>query len=456
MTRWIPPVEEDAAMLSELGITSVEELFRDIPKKARMKKIGLGGSLDEEDVTLEIERLLGRNRTMSDFDSFLGGGLYSRYPSVMADGLIQRSEFYTAYTPYQAEASQGTLQCLFEFQSLWVELTNMEVANASLYDGATAIGEALLMARRIHEGNRFLIPASTFWEKKSVISNYVKGLGAEIVEVPWDPSTGALDADMIEKEAKNDCFGVLAEYPDSFGILQESLPSLKSRIGDVPLVVAADPLALTLLEPPGSWGADIVVGEGQGFGVPISYGGPLLGLMACRRSAMRQMPGRIVGATKDHDGRRAFCLTLQTREQHIRRSKATSNVCTNNSLVALAFLAYASTVGPSGLKKLATRFTQKAHGLAEALGGVKGLSAPLFSAPYMFDFVVGVENGKTEEFLSAMAKRGILAGTSLGNPCPGAKALPFNGYLTSVGWRVDDDSIARYAKEAAATLGGGQ
>jgi glycine dehydrogenase subunit 1 len=436
-------------MLSELGISSVEELFRDIPKKARMKKIGLGAPLEEEEIATEVERLLSRNRPLADFDSFLGGGLYSRYSNAMVDGIIQRSEFYTAYTPYQPEASQGTLQSLFEFQSLWIELTNMEVANASLYDGATAMGEALLMASRLHEGRRFLVPASLFWERKSVLANYARGLGAEIVEIPWLPSTGQLDADFIEREAKKDCFGVLVEYPDSFGLLQESLPSLKPRIGNVPLVVSADPLSLALLEPPGSWGADIVVGEGQGFGAPLSYGGPLLGLMACRRAGVRQLPGRVVGATKDRDGRRAFTLTLQTREQHIRRSKATSNVCTNNSLVAIAFLVYATTLGPSGLRRVALSLSEKAHRLAEALKGVKGLRAPLFSSPFLTDFVVGVEGVKAGDFLAAMAKRGILAGTLLDDPRPAAKPLPFQGYLTSVDWRTDDKSIARYAKEAA-------
>jgi glycine dehydrogenase subunit 1 len=435
-------------MLSELGISSVEELFRDIPKKARMKKIGLGAPLEEEEVLLDIENLLGRNRPLGNFDSFLGGGLYSRYSNAMVDGILQRSEFYSAYTPYQPEASQGMLQALFEFQSLWIELTNMEVANASLYDGATAMGEALLMASRLHAGHRFLVPASLFWERRSVLENYARGLGAQMVEVPWLPS-GQLDSDFIEREAKKDCFGVLVEYPDSFGLLQEALPSLKPRIGDVPLVASADPLSLALLEPPGSWGADIVVGEGQPFGAPLSYGGPLLGLMACRKAGVRQLPGRVVGATKDRDGRRAFTLTLQTREQHIRRSKATSNVCTNNSLVALAFLVYATTLGPSGLRRVALKHSEKVHKLAEALKGVKGLRAPLFSSPFLFDFVVGVESGKPKDFLSAMAKRGILAGTLLQDPRPAAKPLPFQGYLTSVDWRTDDKAIARYAKEAA-------
>jgi glycine dehydrogenase subunit 1 len=436
-------------MLSELGISSVEELFRDIPKKARMKKIGLGAPLEEEEVATEINNLLSRNRPLGNFDSFLGGGLYSRYSNAMVDGMLQRSEFYSAYTPYQPEASQGMLHALFEFQSLWIELTNMEVANASLYDGATAMGEALLMASRLHSGHRILVPASMFWERKSVLSNYARGLGAEIVEIPWQSNTGVLDADFIAREAKKDCFGVLVEYPDSFGILQESLPSLKPKIGDIPLIVSADPLSLALLEPPGSWGADIVVGEGQPFGAPLSYGGPLLGLMACRKAGVRQLPGRVVGATKDRDGRRSYTLTLQTREQHIRRSKATSNVCTNNSLVALAFLVYATTLGPSGLRKVALAHCEKVHKLADALKNVKGLRAPLFSAPFLFDFVVGLENGKARDFLSVMAKRGILAGTPIDDPRPTAKPLPFQGYITSVDWRTDDKSIARYAKEAA-------
>ena len=452
MVRWIPPTEEDASMLAELGISSVEELFQDIPRKALVRKIGLAKPLGEEEVVDRIDGLLDRNKPLGEFDSFLGGGYRSLYQPAVVDGLLQRSEFYTAYTPYQAEASQGTLQAIFEFQSLWAEMTGMEVANASLYDGATAIAEAMLMARRLHPGRRFVVPKSLFWERRSVLENYARGTGAEMAEVPWDPATGELDVDALKRECANDCFGLLVEYPNSIGVLEESLPTLKSLIGDVPLVVAADPLSLLLLEPPGSLGADIVVGEGQGLGSSPSYGGPLLGLMATRKAHVRQMPGRLVGATRDRAGRRAYTLTLQTREQHIRRSRATSNVCTNNALVALSFLLFASARGPRRMRELIESLAERTHHLADALSRVEGMTAPKFRGPFLTDFVVGLDGVDPSRFLEAMAERKILAGTSLADPRPGAAPLGFSGLLTSVDGRVDHRAIDRYAKAAAEVL----
>lgn len=456
MAKWIAPDLEDKEMLAELGISSVEELFRDVPKKARIKRMGLPSSLTEREVVKQVRSKLSKNEPLEAFDSFLGGGAYNRYTPAVVDGILQRSEFYTAYTPYQAEASQGTLQAMFEFQSLWCELTNMEVANASLYDGASALAEAMLMAARLHEGHRILVPGSLFWERRSVLENYSKGIGLRIETIPFDMGTGLLDLDFVERESKKDTAAVVVEFPDTFGLVDERFNKLKSRIGEVPLIVNADPLSLTLLEPPGSWGADIVVAEGQGFGIPLSYGGPLLGLMACRSASVRQLPGRISGMTKDHDGKRAFTLTLQTREQHIRRSRATSNVCTNHTLIALGFLVYATAMGPRGLRELATGLAKRSRELSSSLGKVAGLRAPLFSAPHLFDFVVGIEGQTAERFLEAMYGRGILAGTHLNDPRPGAKPLPFQGFLTSVDENTDEGAITRYAKAAADVLGSKQ
>ncbi len=455
MVNWIPPDWEDAEMLKSLGIGTVEELFRDIPKRARMGRIGLQPSLDEASLAARVRGLLERNKPLSGYDIFLGGGFYDRYTPAVVDGILQRSEFYTSYTPYQAEASQGTLQSLFEFQSLWVELTNMEVANASLYDGASALAEGLLMAGRLHEGSRVLVPGNLHWERRSVLENYARGARLTLVDIPWDRSTGLLDFDFIRQESTKDVAGVIVELPDSLGIVDGRLPTLKSMIGDVPLVVSADPMALTLLEPPGSWGADIVVAEGQGFGIPLSYGGPYLGLMATRNAAVRQLPGRLVGATKDARGRRAFTLTLQTREQHIRRSRATSNVCTNHSLMALAFVSYATVLGPRGLQRLALAQAKRVRSLATALGSVRGLRAPLFSAPYLMDVTVGVEGMKVSEFLAGMARKKVLAGTALGDPRPSARGPEPNAFVTSAGEGIDDKAIERFTKAASAVLGGG-
>ncbi len=453
MVRWIPdPERENPQLLAALGLTGTDELFRDIPAAARVGPLGLPGPLEEPEVISAVDRLLEKNQPRKGLDSFLGSGLYDRPSPAVVDGILQRSEFYTSYTQYQAEASQGMLQALFEFQSLWVELTGMEVANSSLYDGDTALGEALLMARRLREGRYFLVPQSLRWERKSILSNYARGPGARLKEIPQDSRTGRLDLGFLEREARNDCFGVLVEYPDSWGLLQEDLPRLRGILGDVPWVVSADPLALTVLDPPGKWGADLVVGEGQGFGIPPSYGGPLLGLMAARRRDLRHLPGRLVGATTDPTGRRAFTLTLQTREQHIRRSKATSNICTNQALMTLAFLGYASAMGPRTLARMAEAMTARAHELARRLGTLPGLVAPRFSAPFLYEVPVEVSALAVKDFLSGLLSRGILGGVPLYDPRPGSSPPFFPGYMAAVGPATSGRSLDRYAAAAQEVL----
>ncbi|MCI4329107.1 MAG: aminomethyl-transferring glycine dehydrogenase subunit GcvPA, partial [Thermoplasmata archaeon] len=453
--RWIPGGSaEEAAMLAELGLTNSEELFADIPRKVRLGRMGVGAGKDELDVVRAVDKILDRNRPYSKFSAFLGGRLTLPFAPAAVDAILSRSEFYTSYTPYQPEASQGMLQSLFEFQSLWVELSGMDAANASLYDGATAAGEALLLCRRIHEGRRFLIPASLPWEEKSVLANYAAGFDVQLSEIPADPRTGLLDLAWIRTAvAGGDVFGLLADLPNGYGHLDEGLPDLKSILGKVPLVIVADPLALSVIEPPGNWGADIVVAEGQGFGIPASFGGPLVGLFACRREHLRFSPGRIVGATKDAEGRRAFTLTLQTREQHIRRSRATSNICTNQSLIALAFVVYASTVGFRGLADLQTRLSEKAHTLAAALANIEGLSAPRFEAPYLSSFTLGLSHGSPVDFLDRLRRRRVLGGHPLSDPRPGAppaEAL----VLTAVNQMTEDRDIQKFAKAARAIVPG--
>ncbi len=451
--RWISdePGEEEG-LLRALGLTEVDELFSDIPRKARIGRLGLGAGREEAEVVAEIDRLLERNRPYSKFANFLGGRIAPRFSPAALDAILSRSEFYTAYTPYQPEASQGMLQALFEFQSLWVELTGLDVANASLYDGATAAGEALLLCRRIHEGRRFLIPASLPWEEKSVLENYATGPGLTVQEIPWDSSTGSLDLDAVDRAVESgDVFGMLADLPNGFGHLDEGLPDLKSRLGTIPLVVAADPLALSVLEPPGEFGADIVVGEGQGFGIPPSYGGPLLGLFACRREHLRASPGRIVGATVDAAGRPAYALTLTTREQHIRRSRATSNICTNQSLVALGFVVYATLVGPRGLADLERRLSEKARTLASGLGGIEGVSAPRFNAPYLHEFTVELRRGSALEFLDRLRRRKVLGGHTLADPRPG-RPHDAERILVAATEAVDDTAIQRYLRSARAAI----
>jgi len=439
-------------MLDALGISSTDALFTDVPKRARIGRMGIGAGKEEPEVVAEVDRLLGRNRPLSQFASFLGGRISARYAPAAVDAIVSRSEFYTAYTPYQAEASQGMLRTLFEFQSLWVEMTGLDVANASLYDGATAAGEALLFCRRLHEGSRFLVPASLPWEERSVLENYASGPGLKVESVPYDDRTGRLDLDFVRAAVgQKDVFGLLADVPNGFGHIDEGVPELKSILGDVPLVVAADPLSLSVLEAPGNYGADVVVGEGQGFGIAPSFGGPLLGLFACRKEHVRSAPGRIVGATLDADGRRAYALTLVTREQHIRRSKATSNICTNESLMALAFVVYASTVGPRGLARLQSSLAEKARTLASGLGGIEGLKAPRFDAPYLGDFTLELGRGTAEEFLDRLRRRKVLGGHPLKDPRPGAPAEP-ERILVGVQETSTDKDIQKYVRAAQAAI----
>ena len=439
--------------MQALGISSVDELFSDVPKKARIGRLGIAAGRDERDVVAEVDKLLERNRPLSRFASFLGGRLAARYVPAAVDAMLSRSEFYSAYTPYQAEASQGMLRALFEFQSLWVEMTGLDVANASLYDGATAAGEALLFARRLHEGHRFLVPESLPWEEKSVLRNYASGPGLKVEEIPFEDRTGRLDLEYVRRAvASKDVFGVLADVPNGFGHVDEGVADLKATIGDVPLVLSADPLSLSVLEPPGNYGADVVVGEGQGFGIAPSFGGPLLGLFACRREHVRSAPGRIVGATLDADGQRAYALTLVTREQHIRRSRATSNICTNQSLMALAFVVYASVVGPKGLASLQTTLAEKARTLATSLAGIDGLLAPRFDAPYLGEFTVELTRGTAAEFLDRLRRRKVLGGHSLADPRPGATATP-ERILVAATEFVGEREIAKYARAAKAAVG---
>ncbi len=437
-------------MLAALGISSTDELFRDVPKKARIGRLGVGPAHDEPEVVREVDKILERNRPLNRFANFLGGRVVARYVPAAVDAIVQRSEFLTAYTPYQPEASQGMLQALFEFQSLWVELTGLDVANASLYDGATAAGEALLFARRLHEGHRFLVPASLPWEERSVLANYASGPGLRVEEVPYDPTRGTLDLARLRSElAKGDVFGVLADVPNGFGVLDEGLFELKSLLKEIPLVVSADPLSLSVLRAPGDYGADVVVGEGQGFGIAPSFGGPLLGLFACRKEHMRLAPGRIVGATLDSEGRRAYTLTLQTREQHIRRSRATSNICTNQSLMALAFVVYASLVGPKGLAALQGSLAEKARTLASGLGSVDGLVSPRFDAPYLSEFTVELKRGTASGFLDRLRRRKILGGHPLADPRPGVPAGA-ERVLVAATDTVGEKEIAKYVTAAKA------
>ncbi|MEM3851655.1 MAG: aminomethyl-transferring glycine dehydrogenase subunit GcvPA, partial [Methanomassiliicoccales archaeon] len=339
---------EISEMLSALGLKDIDKLFADIPQEIRIDSLDLPAEKSEFEVLGMLKSMMQHNIPAGKLKCFLGGGIYDIFiPSVVSEA-IGRSELYTSYTPYQAELSQGLLQLIFEYQSLMSELTGMEVINASMYDGASAIGEAALMCRRIRTGEYFLIPRAMAPWKKSVLLNYIQGTGAKIREYPFDPKTGMSDFEAVRKLA-HDAFGVYVEMPSFLGLYEDGVLDLKGSIGDVPYVMGVNPACLSTTVPPGDIGVDIVVGEGQPLGIPMNLGGPLLGLLGCRKEYVRKMPGRLVGATVDGSGRRAFCLTLQTREQHIRRSRANSNICTNQTLLAIAAVVYMAAMGPEGL-----------------------------------------------------------------------------------------------------------
>ncbi|MBP1912037.1 aminomethyl-transferring glycine dehydrogenase subunit GcvPA [Thermococcus stetteri] len=369
--HYIPNSAHKEEMLKEIGFSSIDDLFSDVPK-GMVKEFDLPEGKSEYEVFTELNETLSKNRTVLEMPSFLGAGTYFHYVPAHVKYLIERSEFLTAYTPYQPEVSQGMLQALFEYQSLIAELVGLPIVNSSMYDWGTAMAEAALMAARVTKRSKFIVPKHLSPEKKLVLKSYTAGPGLETVEVPWD-ERGQMDIEKL-KEAVEGAAGVYVEIPNFFGLLEEEI----KEIGEIAheagalFVVGVDPTILGIVEAPGELGADIVVGEAAYFGNPMNFGGPRAGIFATKndRKLIRQMPGRIIGMTKDADGRRAFVMTLQTREQHIRRAKATSNICSNEALVAVAAAIHLATLGPKGLRKLGEVILKNTAYLKKRLGEV--------------------------------------------------------------------------------------
>lgn len=407
----------DQRMLDTLGIDDVEELFSDIPENVRIKGIPLPEGLSEPDMTRTIRSILQANVTADEMPCFLGGGIFHHYVPAAVRSIVMRSEFITSYTPYQAEISQGMLQALFEYQGLVAELTGMDVINSSNYDGSTALGEAATMSYRIRPKRKFLVPEAMSWEKKSVLRNYVQGAGMEIVEYAYDPFSGCLDKEDLESKVDEDVSGIYVEVPNLFGVIDPAVLTLKKSHPDAVLVVGFNPISLGVLTPPGEYGADIAVGEGQPLGLGMNCGGPLLGLFGCRLEHVRKMPGRLIGMTKDKNGERAYCMTLQTREQHIRRSKATSNICTNEALMAVTAAAYLSIVGPQGLKSIAGINLRNARALMERIDELDGFDSPVFSAHHFNEFVIS-SPVRPEKLNKLLLKNGIIGGMDLKRHVP--------------------------------------
>jgi glycine dehydrogenase subunit 1 len=404
-------------MLASMDMGSIEELYADVPEDVRIDGLDLPPGLPEQEVAADVEGLLSDNVTTAEFLSFLGGGMYDHYVPATVAALAGRSEFYSSYTPYQPEASQGMLQAMFEYQSLVCALTGMDVSNISMYDGATAVAEAALMSVRVTRRDKVVVPTSLDPETRSTLWNYVYGAGIQVVDVPFDRRTGQVDRDALISAVDDDTAMVYLENPNHFGCLEEAVVDIKEDIGKALLVVGVNPVSLGALAPPGDMGADIVVGDGQPLGNPLNFGGPTLGFFAAKKAIARQMPGRIIGLAKDAQGNRAFHMALQTREQHIRRSKATSNICTNENLNALAFAIHLATVGSGGLVRMAQASSNRAHALARAIDALDGFEAPLFESAFFNEFTVGTEH-EVGELHAAMLMEDIFLGVPLTDEHP--------------------------------------
>jgi glycine dehydrogenase subunit 1 len=378
-------------MLRTLGLRSVEELFADIPKDVRTGGLKLPDGMSELELRRELGAILSSNKTATSHPNFLGAGVYNHFIPAAVRTIVGRSEFITSYTPYQPEISQGMLQSLFEYQSFMAELTAMDVVNCSMYDSSTALGEAVLMANRISGGNRFLISRAVSAEKKAVARTYAKGADIKIAEVKFEPETGLVDLEDLKEKAVDGVSGFYFETPNFLGPIETEWDEIRHLLGERTMVVGTNPMSLALLRPPGEMGADIVVGDAQVFGTPMSLGGPTIGLFGCKTEHVRKMPGRLIGMTSDLDGERAYCMTLQTREQHIRRSKATSNICTNEALLAVAAAAYLAVVGRNGLRRIAAKNVENMTSLSSRIGKIKGYRSPRFRAAHFNEFVVESE-----------------------------------------------------------------
>ena len=399
-------------MLREIGVSSFDDLIADIPHELRLKKpLDLPSALAEPAVQQLMEQLASANSSTATHVSYLGGGAYDHYMPPAIKTIVSRSEFYTAYTPYQAEVSQGTLQAIYEYQSIICRLYSMDTANASLYDGATALAEAVAMAMAVTGRERVVIAGKLHPNSLHVLKTFIEARGDRAV-VQNTLQGGVCDVGELEKKVDDSVAAVIVQQPNFYGCLEDvtAIGEIARNSGAL-FIVSADPVSLGILEAPGSYGADIAVGEGQPLGSALNFGGPYLGIFAVKRDYVRKIPGRLVGMTKDKDGEDGFILTLQTREQHIRREKATSNICTNQALNALQAVVYLSLLGKQGLREVAELSLQKSHYLSEKITDLPGYSLK-YDQPFFREFVVETPvpaSGVVEKMLD----QGILAGYDL-------------------------------------------
>jgi glycine dehydrogenase subunit 1 len=444
--RYIPNAGEDIReMLSVIGIESIDRLFDTIPNDVKLERLlDLPGPWSEIETRRWFKGLAARNITAVDHASFLGAGAYAHYQPACIDQLLLRSEFLTSYTPYQPEVSQGTLQSIFEYQTHQCLLTGLDVANASLYDGSTALCEAVLLAERLTKGkNKIVLAKSIHPHYVETVRTYIQNLGIEVVEVGWGPD-GRVDLDAL-REASADAFGVAIQSPNFLGVI-EDYDAIAKATSVTKIAVVAEATSFGILVPPGEHGFDICVGEGQAWGIPTQFGGPYVGFMVVRENLKRHMPGRLVGETVDVDGKRAYVLTLATREQHIRRGKATSNICTNEALIALAANIYLSLMGKVGLREVATQCVQKAAYLRKKLSAIPEVDLP-FSGPVYNEMVVGTPF-PAKTILADLEREKILGGIPLGDFYDGHD----NDFLVAVTELNTREQMDHYANALSAAI----
>ena len=409
--------EDIQEMLKAIGLESVDQLFGDIPQDIKLgRELNLPKSKSEMEVTSYLKELAGKNCSLSNLTSYLGGGAYDHYIPSIVNHIISRSEFYTSYTPYQPEISQGTLQYIFEFQTLIADLTGMDLANASLYDGGTAVVEAALMAAAYSRKDEILISKSVKPDARKILHTYAKVQNLKVVEV--EIKDGVTDMEALEELVNDNTAAVIAQSPNYFGIIEdlEAIGEIAHKGKKTTFIASVDPISLGILKKPGDMGVDVVVGEGQSLGIPVSFGGPYLGFMAVKKDYVRKIPGRIVGQTEDLDGKRSFVLTLTAREQHIRREKATSNICSNQGLNSLAATVYMVTMGKEGLREVALQSTKKAHYAFEQLTK-SGKYKPLFDKPFFKEFAL-TSDVAPEDINKALRKENIMGGYDFGKDYP--------------------------------------
>jgi len=441
MADYIPnTAQQQQEMLQAIGLRSLEDLFADIPDRIRVQgPLDLPPPLSELELSARLRQLASENGSLDKLCCFLGAGAYDHYTPAVVKNLTSRQEFYTAYTPYQPEISQGTLQAIFEFQSMICALTGMDLANASLYDGSSALAEAALMACQATRRRRILVAGSIHPDSRAVLETYARFSDTQLAWLPWDPRLGTLDPTELARRLDGETAAVLVQSPNFFGLVEDLAPLAEQTHSSGALfVVSSDPVALGILQPPGEVGADIVVGDGQALGNGLNFGGPSLGFFAARQALLRRMPGRIVGETTDSQGRRGFVLTIQTREQHIRREKATSNICTNQALNALTATITMAALGPSGLARAAELSTRKAHDLHRRLLELPGFSA-VFDGPFFKEFAVRF-SGDIAALNQSLYQAGFIGGLALAGIVPGLD----DGWLLAVTENRTEAEIDRF------------